>query len=376
MVQKLEAYRAEFPVAESCIYMNHAAVSPLSRRVRDAMRGLIEDVHLFGASHWETWMEATAAARQSAARLLGAEPPEVAFLKNTSDGISTFAAGLDWRSGDEVISISAEFPANYYPWAALERRGVKLRLVPEIDGVVSLEALQQAITPRTRVMAVSFVQFLSGYRLDLGELGRVCAERGVLLFVDAIQGLGAFPLDVRQARIAGLAADGHKWMLGPEGCAIFFLRRDLWDRVTPTTIGWTNVRGWGDFSHRPIAWREDAGKFECGAANTAGIYGLGAALDLLLEAGIDRIGERILDLNEHLRSGLAAQGHRLFGPASRDECSGIISFLPRQGSEKTVVQRLKTHRVEVAGRLGKVRISPHFYNTHEEIDRVLELLSA
>ncbi|MGH9433156.1 MAG: aminotransferase class V-fold PLP-dependent enzyme, partial [Terriglobia bacterium] len=239
----LSLYRQEFPVTRSGIYLNHAAVSPVSCRVRDAMTNLIDDVCRHGCNHRERWLDAYDAARAKAASLLSAEPEEIAFVKNTSEGISLFANGLDWNAGDEVVSVAGEFPANYYPWRYLERKGVRLRLVPERDGVVNVEDLAQAISPSTRVVAVSFVQFLSGCRLDLQHLGGVCQERGVLLFVDAIQGLGAFPVDVKKSQIAGLAADGHKWLMGPEGAGLLYIRRDVIESIEPSSVGWMSVKG-------------------------------------------------------------------------------------------------------------------------------------
>ncbi len=369
-----QLYRREFPVTRSSIYMNHAAVAPISQRARNAMAGLIDDVHRFGAAHWNRWAEAYSAARNSAARLLNADPREIAFMKNTSEGVSTFANGLDWQEGEEVVSVEAEFPANFYPWQLLEQKGVRLRLVPQTEGSVSLDSIDQMIGPRTRVVAVSFVQYVSGYRLDLAKLGELCHNRGVLLFVDAIQGLGAFPLDVRRARIAGLAADAHKWLLGPEGSALFFLRADLLDRVRPTSIGWLNFRRALDFETRDSAWRDDARRYECGAPNTVGIYGLGAAIDFLLEVGIESIAEQILDVTDHLRRGLQEAGCQVFGPLNRQEASGIVSFVPRQAAADQVVRLLRSQGVEVAARGGKVRVSPHFYNTRAEVDRLLGLL--
>ena len=318
-------YRSLFPVTESSIYMNHAAVSPISRRVRDAMVGLLDDVHQSGAEHWQAWMERYDAVRRSLAQLLNAEPGEIAFAKNTSEGISTFANGLDWQPGDEVVSIEGEFPANYYAWKALER------------------------------------------------LGEACAAHGCLLFVDAIQGLGAFPVDVRRAKIAGLAADGHKWMLGPEGSALLYVNRQVMERITPSELGWTSVRHWADFSRRDLIWRNDACRYECGTLNTVGVYGLGAAVNLLLEVGIPNIAERVLDLTDRLRGGLLAQGHSVFGPRAREEASGIVSFVPRQGGAEGLLERFFAQRVQVAARGGMIRISPHFYNTEEEVDRVLEI---
>ena len=371
----IQHYRSQFPVTESSIYMNHAAVSPISKRVHDAMVSLLDDVQYFGAEHWQQWTEKYGEVRRCLAQLINAEPEEIAFAKNTSEGISSFANGLDWQPGDEVVSIEGEFPANFYPWKALEKRGVVLRLVSAEEGRVSLESILGALNPRTRVLTVSFVQYHSGFRLDLEKLGKACAAHGCLLFVDAIQGLGAFPVDVRRANIAGLAADGHKWMLGPEGSGLLYVNRLVMEKVTPSEIGWTTVRHWSDFSRRDLSWRDDARRYECGTLNTVGAYGLGAAVNLLLEVGIPSIGERVLDLTDRLRGGLLAQGHSVFGPRAREEASGIVSFVPRQGGAERLLEWFLAHRVQVATRGGMVRISPHFYNTVEEIDRVLELAS-
>jgi len=369
----VEHYRSQFPVIESWIYMNHAAVSPISRRVRDAMVGLLDEVQQSGAEKWQQWVETCDAARRSLAKLLNAESGEIAFTKNTSEGVSTFANGLQWQPGDEIVSVEGEFPSNFFAWKALEKRGVVLRLVQPEKGCVSHESIVSALSSRTRVVAVSFVQYLSGFRLDLERLGKACAAHGCLLFVDAIQGLGAFPLDVKAAQIAGLAADGHKWLLGPEGAGVLYVNRQVMERITPTEIGWWTVRRWADFSSRELSWRDDARRYECGTLNTVGIYGLGSAVDLLLEVGIPHIAERILDLTDRLRRGLLAQGHSVFGPRAREESSGIVSFVPRQGSAERLMNLLFAHRVQVAARLGMVRIAPHFYNTEEEIDRVLQI---
>ena len=369
----IQRYRPQFPVTASSIYMNHAAVSPISRSVHDAMVGLLDDLQQAGAAHSQRWDATYAAMRRSLALLLNAEPSEIAFAKNTSEGISCFANGLDWQPGDEVVSIEGEFPSNFYPWKALEKHGVVLRLVAQEQGRVTQKAILEALTPRTRVVAVSFVQYLSGFRLDLEKLGQACAAHGCLLFVDAIQGLGAFPMDVKRAKIAGLAADGHKWMLGPEGSALLYVNREVMERITPSEIGWASVRHSGDFTRRDLSWRDDARRYECGTLNTVGFYGLGAAVDLLLEIGVQNIAERVLDLTARLRDGLVAQGHCVFGAHAREEASGIVTFVPRQGTAERLLERFLANRVQVAARSGMIRISPHFYNTEEEIDRVLEI---
>jgi selenocysteine lyase/cysteine desulfurase len=371
----VDHYRSQFPVTGSLVYMNHAAVSPLSRRVRDAMVGQLDEVHQRGAENWRQWVRAYDATRRSLAQLLNADQGEIALTKNTSEGVSTFANGLEWRPGDEIVSIEGEFPSNYYAWKALEKRGVVLRLVRPEQGRVSPDSIVGALSSRTRLVAVSFVDYLSGFRLDLEKLGQACAAQGCLLFVDAIQGLGAFPLDVKAAQIAGLAADGHKWLLGPEGAGVLYVNRQVMDRITPTEVGWWGVRYWADFTKRELAWRDDARRYECGTLNTVGIYGLGAAVDFLLEVGIPNIAERVLDLTDRLRRGLLKRGHSVFGPQSREGASGIVSFVPRQGTAEGLLESFLAHRVQVAARCGMVRISPHFYNTEAEIDRVLEIAS-
>ncbi len=370
----LESYRQQFPITRSMVYLDHAAVSPIPVVVRDAMVGQIEDVHRFGIEHIDQWLRTIEDARCAAASLLNAGPDEIAFVKNTSEGISSFAYGLEWQQGDEVVSVEGEFPANYYAWKLLERKGVRLRLIEQPEGCINLDHIKRSLTARTRVVAVSFVQFLSGYRLHLEELGELCEERGILLFVDAIQGLGAFPLDVKKSRIAGLSADAHKWLMGPEGCGVLFVRRDVVERLTPITVGWTNFEGWLNFAQGDPVWRKGAGRFECGALNSAGIHGLEAALNLISQIGVATIAERILHVTQRLREGLQARGYRLFGPMAQQDCSGIVSFFPRSTSAEALSGFLRSQQVMVSARRGLVRISPHFYNTLEEIDQVLELV--
>jgi cysteine desulfurase / selenocysteine lyase len=369
-------YRAEFPLVQASTYLNHAAVSPISRRVSNAITGLLEDVQLYGARHFDEWIERVESARLSAARLLNADSQEIAFVPNTSAAISVFANALEWETGSEVVSVEGEFPTNYYPWKALERKGVRLRLVPQSGGEVRLDLIAGALTSRTKVVAISFVQFLSGYRSDLNELGKLCADRGLLLFVDAIQGWGAFPIDVKAAKISGLAASGHKWLLGPGGCGVLFVKKDLAEQLQPSIVGWLSVEGWHDFTAREPVWRTGAGRFESGTPNLAGIYGLGAAFELLSGIGMELIKERVLGLTDRLRRGLAQSGYRIYGPTAGEACSGIVTFLPRDGeSADTLVKRFNDHSVFVSVRSGMVRVSPHFYNTEAEVDRVLELLS-
>src|SRR6266404_3510658 len=274
-------YRDQFPVTEKLIYLNHAAVAPLSRRAAEAMQRLAEDALCNGSLNYQQWLDTYDGLRRAAARLVNGTPEEIALMKNTSEGISTIALCLDWRPGDRIVAFREEFPSNQYPWERLASKGVKIEWLSVTDPLDRIDEVCKG----ARLLAISFVQYLTGYRADLAAIGEICRSRGVIYFVDAIQGLGAFPLDVQAAHIDALAADGHKWLLGPEGCGILYISRRLQEQVEPAEFGWTNVAGYNDYGSRDMALRPDAGRYECGTLNTIGCYGLRASIEFLLEVG-------------------------------------------------------------------------------------------
>jgi selenocysteine lyase/cysteine desulfurase len=363
-------YRDQFPVAENLIYLNHAAVAPLCRRSAEAMKQLADDVMLHGSLHYDQWLDAYRGARVAGARLIGAEPDEIAIVKNTSEGVSMIAGGLDWRRGDAVVAFREEFPANYFPWKRLEDKGVELRWLSTGD---TLDAIDQA-AKGARLLAISFVQYLSGNRANLDAIGEICHRRGVLFFVDAIQGLGAFPVDVRRSRIHALAADGHKWLLGPEGCGILYVQRDLQDSVQPVEFGWTNVAGFADYASRDMTLRPDAGRYECGTLNTIGCFGLRAALDFILEVGIKNIAPAVLQLADAVARGAEQKGYSLCIPRTSENAAGIVSLRKDGIDSRVIVRHLKEKGFLAAPRQGWVRVSPHFYITSEEIQRFVDEL--
>jgi selenocysteine lyase/cysteine desulfurase len=363
-------YRQEFPVTERLVYLNHAAVAPLSRRAAQAMKHLAEDACAYGSLHYDKWLAAYEGVRVAAARLINALPAEIAIVKNTSEGISTVATGIDWRPGDKVVAFLEEFPANYYPWKRLERQGIRVEWLSVADPLERIDAACAG----ARLLAISFVQYLSGYRADLEAIGEICHRRGCWFFVDAIQGLGAFPLDVRRARIHALAADGHKWLLGPEGCGVLYIRRDLQDQVEPTEFGWTNVAGYADYSSRDRALRPDAGRYECGTLNTIGCFGLRAAIELLLEIGVERIAPQVQSLGDRIAEGVRAKGYEVMGERSPATGSGIVSFRRQDVDSHLIVRNLRETGIIAAPRQGWVRTSPHFYVSPEEIGRVIRQL--
>ncbi len=363
-------YAEEFPVRQRLVYLNHAAVAPLCRQAAEAMKRLADDALEFGSLHYDQWLAAYQGVRVAAARLIGAETGEIAIVKNTSEGIATIAMGLDWRAGDKVVGFSEEFPANYFPWKRLEARGVRVDWLSIED---PLERVDEACRG-ARLLAVSFVQYLSGYRADLAAMGEICRRRGCLFLVDAIQGLGAFPVDVRSAGIHALAADGHKWMLGPEGCGILYVQKDLQDHVEPSEFGWTNVARYFDYASREMTLRPDAGRYECGTLNTIGCYGLRASVEFLLSIGIARVAAAVQALGDRISQGALQRGYETLGTRTPANGAGIVSIRKPGLDARAVVSRLKDAGITAAPRQGWVRTSPHFYISPEEIDRFLAAL--
>src|SRR5688572_9362922 len=363
-------YRALFPVTGNLVYLNHAAVAPLVKPAADAMADWARDACDYGSLHYDRWLEAYEGLRIATGKLIHASPREIAIVKNTSEGIATIALGLDWRSGDKVVAFHEEFPANYYPWKRLEDRGVLVEWLSIAD---PLDKIDHACRG-ARLFAISFVNYLNGYRVDLESIGEICHRRGCLFFVDAIQGLGAFPLDVERARIHALAADGHKWLLGPEGCGVLYVRRDFQDQVEPVEFGWTNVAAYADYASRDMTLRGDAGRYECGTLNTIGIFGLRAAIEFLNDAGIERIAPEVLARADQIANGVEARGYEVMGPRTPATSSGIVSFRKEGTDARVLVKHFRENGVIAAPRQGWVRTSPHFYIAPDEIERMLALM--
>lgn len=363
-------YADQFPVTENLIYLNHAGVAPLPRRVAEAMIAWTNEAMGWGSYHYSGWLAAYEAVRREAARLIGASRDEIAIVKNTSEGIAAVAMGLDWRAGDKIVVFAEEFPANYLPWKRLERRGVRLVELSIFD---PLERLDEACRG-ARLLAVSFVQYLSGYRAAVEAIGEICRRRDCLFLLDAIQGLGALPLDVERARVDVLAADGHKWLLGPEGCGILYVRKAVQDQIEPAEFGWTNVANYQDFGNRDLTLRCDAGRYECGTLNTPGCFGLRAAIELLLEAGIAGIAEAVLSLGDQIAEGVRRKGYELACARTPAVASGIVSFRKPGVESPEVVRELKNQGIVLAARQGWIRASPHFYISPEQIERFIAAL--
>lgn len=372
--------RSQMPAAQRWAYFDHAAMSPLPRPTAEAFQKWLAEAVEIGNPVWPDWVKGVEEMRVTAARMIGADPDEIALVGNTTAGISLVAEGFDWRPGDNVVTLADEFPSNVYPWFNLADRGVETRRVPtHVSGRLDIERLAEACDERTRIVTVSWVGFATGYRHDVRRIASLAHERGALMFLDAIQGLGAFPLDVIEMEVDFLAADGHKWMLGPEGAGIAYIRREHLGRLRPIGPGWHSVRPGQDYTHIELNLRPTAARYEGGSQNNAGFLALGASLKLLEDLGIDNIAAAILDITDRACDRLREIGAKIVSDRALEhrggeQRSGIVAFeLP--GRDPMAVKRHCLRQQVVFGcRAGRLRISPHAYNNEEDLDRLIHAL--
>jgi selenocysteine lyase/cysteine desulfurase len=364
-----------FPVTQNYVYLNHAAVAPISLPVYQAMERHARALRESGAVHFRAWLAAVRRVRTLAAQLINAEPEEIAFAPNTSAGLAMIANGLEWRAGDNLVTADCEFPANVVPWMRIKREfEVEVRMARERAGRLETEEILGLIDDRTRVVSLSFVEFASGFRNDLEAIGRYCRERDLLFVVDAIQGLGALKLDVEAGSIDALSADAHKFLLGPDGAALFYVSRRAMERVKPTLAGWLSVANPEDYLNYDQPFAPGARRFESGALNTAGVLGLGAAIELLLQVGVEKIESHLLELGDYLCERLVERGYQVISSRRAGEKSAVICCRHERHPAEKLYQLLNERRIITTPRLGRLRISPHFYNTRAEIEQLIEAL--
>ncbi len=369
-----EALREEFPITRNYNFQNHAAVAPICRRAVQAIQRYLQHSEEFGYLEGGFYRHADVV-RGQVAQLINADPDEVTFCKNTSEGLSMVANGLSWNNGDNVVTANVEFPANMYPWLSLRSHGVQVRMVLEEDGRIPIEKVFEAIDSRTRIVAISSVQFASGYRTDVATLGEYCQSKGVFLCVDAIQSVGVFPIDVKGMNIDFLAADGHKWLCGPEGIGIFYVRKELQGHLRPTNIGWMSMKEPFNFNRHQFEFADSARRYDSGSYNLAGIYGLGGAIELIQEIGVEAMSKRLLHLTDRLATGVRDKGYRVVSSRMPSEASGIVAFFSDIHEPDPIRQHLQAeHRIVIAVRSGRLRASPHVYTSESEIDRLIETL--
>lgn len=370
--------RRQFPVVKERIFLAHAGVTILPRCAADAMHAHIEASCLHHQEFGDVLRDIERT-RTTCANLIGAKADEIALLGPTSLGLNLFANGLDWKSGDELICYGDDYPSNVYPWAALTSRGVILkRLTPPTPGRITPELIQAALTPRTRLVALASCHFLSGWRIPVDEIGRLLHERGVLFSVDAIQTLGASPFSVEH--IDFLSADAHKWMLGPLAIGIVYVARRNFEVCRPTLLGAWNVSSPDFIAQEEIVLEKTARRYEPGALNITGIYGMKASLEMLLKIGLPNVQAAIFDVRDYLQASLREQGFEFLSPRESEPLrSGILTARHPQKDSAELFRKLEAHRIIASLRSTRdgtkwLRFSPHFYNTRDEIDRVVSAL--
>ncbi|MEM8737418.1 MAG: aminotransferase class V-fold PLP-dependent enzyme [Planctomycetota bacterium] len=373
-------FAEQFPVLGEMVFLNHAGVAPMSGPAADALREYARQAS--SSAYVDAgWYRRAHEVKALAARLIGAAGPhEIALIPNTSTGLSLVAKGLDWRPGDRAVITNVEYPANRYPWEDLKRFGVEVvEVAQRADGRIDAEEVCDAVNERTRVVSVSQVQYASGFCLDVSPIADAVHRVGGYLCVDAIQSCGVRPVDVEAAGIDFLSADGHKWMLGPEGLGFFYCRAERCAALHPNVVGWMNMVDAGNYGDYRFEFQADARRFEPGTWNVPGFLALGASLDLLLGVGSAGVWSRVEALTARLCAGLEDRGYTVFSPREREsERSGIVVFEPGPAGggvdPRRVVFDLQQAGIVVALREGRLRASPHFYNTPQQMDRLVAAL--
>ena len=373
--ERLEA----FPVARRRIFLAHAAVTSLPSCAAEAMREYVEASSLNQQEFGDVLKEITLA-RNDAAALLGAGGDEIALLGPTSLGLSLFANGIDWKSGDEVVVYGEDYPANVYPWLNLRSRGVVIRyLRTESLGKITVECVEEALTPATRLVALASCHFQTGWRIDIPAIGSLLRKRGILFSLDAIQTLGAFPTPASEVDF--LSADAHKWLLGPLAAGIVYVARDRFEECRPTLLGSWNIKSPDFIAREEIEFEEGGRRYEPGVLNIAGIYGMRASINLIRSQGLESVSSLILGIRDRLEAGLGAMGFEFLSPLSSELLrSGILTARHPAKDPSALFAALERASISASCRKTRdhgswLRFSPHYYNTESEIDRTLDVLS-
>ncbi len=368
-------YRDEFPVTNAWAFLNHANVGPLSRRAVERLAIWIDDVAMNGDTSIGSWLEEIEHVRAAAARLVGARTHEIAFLKNTSEGISLIAEGFPWKARDNVVVAAGEYPANLYPWMHLRRKEVDVVTVQASGQGITVDDIAHAMNSQTRLVSISFVQFDTGYRADLAAIGDLCRSRGVDFLVDAIQGIGVFPVDTKSMGIHYLCANSHKWLVSPQGAAVLFVDESNLEKIQPTSVGWKSVVHPYEYSRVDFRFAEDARRFECGSFVVPSIISLGGSLGLFEEIGISTITDRVKSVTDYLVDQLNSNGANVVSCRDIDHWSGIVSFDCPGKNSVEITKHCYDAGVVISSRAGHLRASPHFYNNRLDIDRLIEALN-
>lgn len=364
-----------FPIKKRRAYLNNASIGAGSLPVIAAVDRFMADVRDNGRNEYPNWCKfADSAMKDRIARLIGAKREEIAFVKNTTEGLIQVANGLRWKDGDNVVIADIEYPSNVYCWMKLAERGVSVRWVKNRQGRIEVDDIRALVDARTRIVSLSAVQFSNGYRQDLARTAQICHDKGAMLNLDGIQWVGALAMDVDKYGVDFLSVGGHKWLLAPIGTGFFYCRRSRLDLLDPPNVGYHSVGKHEDHMDYELTYRPDAGRFEEALVNFPGIWGLDAAVRMHLKLGPAAVEKHIMGLGDRAIEGLHQRGCQIVNPTGPGERSGIVSFKHPTVPVETLVERLKEAKVDLAVRGGAMRISPSYYNDADDIDRFLSAL--
>jgi selenocysteine lyase/cysteine desulfurase len=370
----VDIYAKEFELSRDICHLNHAAVGPWPKRTVEAVRRFAEENGTYGSQHYARWLTTEQSLREQLQFLIHARSSaEIALLKNTSEALSVVAYGIDWRPGDEVVISNQEFPSNRIVWESLGSLGVKTIEADIGTTDPPEEAVIAAMTDRTRLVSISSVQYSTGLALDLETIGAACQAADIAFCVDAIQSIGVKPIDVQACHADFVVADGHKWMLGPEGLALFYCREDWIPRLSLKQFGWHMVEAPGDYDRRSWHAASSARRFECGSPNMLGVHALHASVELLIETGLQKIHELVSANISYLIDKLIERGFEVISETAPERRAGILTFRHPETSNEKLYSHLQSHGVICALRGGGVRFSPHFYTGRDILDRAINL---
>ncbi len=370
----IEKIRELFPITRKWVYFNHLIGSPLNNKVIEAINEAIEDMKLNSVMHYSNWVKKVEELRDNIAMLINADRDHIAIINNYVQGLNIVSNGYDWKEEDTVILSNVEYESLVYHWLNLASKGVIVKFVSSKDDKISIEDIKKAVDDKTKMIILSHVQFINGYRISYEELSKFCKERNILLIAECTQSLGALEFNVKREGVDVVIASGNKWLLGPEGCGIMYLSDNAMDKLPSTTIGWRSADFGEDSSNYPIKFYESARKYEPSGISIMGVYGLNAAIKLILEIGIKNIEDRIISLSSYLSNKLLEKKYELYSDLNKDKMSGIVSFYSKLIQAKDIKNKLLGHNIAVAEKRNYTIASLHFYNTEEEIDKIISIL--
>ncbi|MDP1678132.1 MAG: aminotransferase class V-fold PLP-dependent enzyme [Bacteroidota bacterium] len=374
MISNLPLYRSWFPhLNTGKLWLNHAAISPLNSRTKNIVEQYLINRSEGSIDDFPQIVQISQNTKLQLGKLINAPADRIGFVNNTSDGLNILANGIDWKSGDRILLNDSEFPTNVVPFLNLKRLGVEIDFVRAVNDEIRIEDIEKAITPKTKLLSISFVQFLSGFKSDLKSIGELCKRNNIIYCVDAIQGLGSTPIDVQESGIDFLSSSGHKWLLSMMGFGFIYITEQLQSRINQQFAGWTSNKNYFTnlFDYR-LDFDETARRYENGAQNNAGIIALGESANLLNDVGIPNIHLHLLSLTDYIFEFAEQNGIDTATPREHEKRAGIVTL--KIHSAEKIFTSLNEQNIIVSLREGKIRISPHFYNSIEDIRVVCEAI--